>query len=303
MDGHGGAGCTVKGPQLLGGILTFFPSYSAMESVTERWTQTGLMEKLKNMIGGVIVEPKGSAMVSSSFPSKAFPVKNNITSQWKSNFVNNNSSTVRSDNTNSDNTNDGSVNTVIQEFEKILKERGRCLLLAVCRGKVSEGIDFKDNKGRIAIITGIPFVPPNDPWVSLKKEYLDERSAWIKVSNQQQQLMNVQQRQNIPTESLNGSSWYLQSASRAVNQALGRVIRHRHDWGAVLLLDDRFQADRQKSQLSGWVKSRVRNFNQFSDSLDNVRRFLTVAMEDPKLAVKVYYIYVYNSIIKATKYV
>ena len=39
---------------------------------------------------------------------------------------------------------------------------------------------------------------------------------------------------------------------RALNQAVGRVIRHRHDWGAVLLLDARFQQPRSQQQLSKW---------------------------------------------------
>lgn len=40
---------------------------------------------------------------------------------------------------------------------------------------------------------------------------------------------------------LTGEAWYVQQASRAVNQAMGRVIRHRHDYGAIILCDDRFQ--------------------------------------------------------------
>ena len=39
---------------------------------------------------------------------------------------------------------------------------------------------------------------------------------------------------------LSGSDWYKQQASRAVNQAVGRVIRHKHDYGAILLCDDRY---------------------------------------------------------------
>ena len=41
---------------------------------------------------------------------------------------------------------------------------------------------------------------------------------------------------------LTGEAWYVQQASRAVNQAMGRVIRHRHDYGAIILCDERFQA-------------------------------------------------------------
>jgi hypothetical protein len=39
---------------------------------------------------------------------------------------------------------------------------------------------------------------------------------------------------------LKGEEWYVQQASRAVNQAVGRVIRHRNDYGAIILCDERF---------------------------------------------------------------
>ena len=40
---------------------------------------------------------------------------------------------------------------------------------------------------------------------------------------------------------LSGQEWYAQQATRAVNQAMGRVIRHRHDYGAIILADERFK--------------------------------------------------------------
>lgn len=48
------------------------------------------------------------------------------------------------------------------------------IFLAVCRGKVSEGLDFADMNGRAVIITGLPFPPFKDPRVILKKKYLQE---------------------------------------------------------------------------------------------------------------------------------
>ncbi len=48
------------------------------------------------------------------------------------------------------------------------------IFLAVCRGKVSEGLDFADMNGRAVIITGLPFPPLKDPRVILKKKYLQD---------------------------------------------------------------------------------------------------------------------------------
>ena len=37
---------------------------------------------------------------------------------------------------------------------------------ALCRGKVSEGLDFSDRAGRAVVITGIPYALYKDPKVS-----------------------------------------------------------------------------------------------------------------------------------------
>lgn len=56
---------------------------------------------------------------------------------------------------------------------------------------------------------------------------------------------------------LSGDQWYTQQAARAVNQAMGRVIRHRHDYGAVLLCDARFANRNTQSTLSKWIRDYV----------------------------------------------
>ncbi|CAJ0931195.1 unnamed protein product, partial [Ranitomeya imitator] len=94
---------------------------------------------------------------------------------------------------------------------------------AVCRGKASEGLDFADCNGRGVIITGLPFPPRMDPRVILKMQFLDE----------------MRKTQGSAGKFLSGQEWYRQQASRAVNQAIGRVIRHRQDYGAIFLCDHR----------------------------------------------------------------
>lgn len=91
-------------------------------------------------------------------------------------------------------------------------EKKGAILMGVCRGRISEGLDFSDNAARLVIIVGIPYPNMSDARVVLKKDYLDRK---IKDTN-------------IPIElrQLNGKDWYNQQATRAVNQAIGRVIRH-----------------------------------------------------------------------------
>ncbi len=38
-----------------------------------------------------------------------------------------------------------------------------------------------------------------------------------------------------------------------MNQAIGRIIRHKHDYGAVFLIDERFDFKHIKDNLSNWA--------------------------------------------------
>ena len=133
--------------------------------------------------------------------------------------------------------------TMAQYYEKVNDPKLKgALFFAVCRGKVSEGLDFADANGRAVIITGLPFPPSQDPKVILKKQFLDEQKDKLRLS---------------------GKDWYRQQASRAVNQAIGRVIRHKFDYGAILLCDERFCYAEAKSHLPSWIKQQVREYKDF----------------------------------------
>lgn len=47
--------------------------------------------------------------------------------------------------------------------------------MGVCRGRISEGLDFSDDAARMVIIVGIPFPQFYDAKVILKKHYLNEK--------------------------------------------------------------------------------------------------------------------------------
>ncbi|KAH9330651.1 hypothetical protein KI387_002759, partial [Taxus chinensis] len=131
------------------------------------------------------------------------------------------------------------------------------VFFAVCRGKVSEGLDFADRSGRAVVVTGIPYAMKTDPKVRLKREYLDEQ-ARLKTRK---------------AKALTGEEWYVQQAARAVNQAVGRVIRHRHDYGAIILCDERFAHSNTQSQMSLWLRPHIKCYPKFGDAAFTLTRF------------------------------
>ncbi|KAJ3255165.1 hypothetical protein HK103_006534 [Boothiomyces macroporosus] len=137
---------------------------------------------------------------------------------------------------------------VIEKFNNSVKHSG-AILFAVCRGKASEGIDFSDDHCRAVLICGIPFPALKDPKVELKKKILS-------INNRK-----------------GGDEWYSQQAYRAVNQAIGRVIRHRKDYGAIILLDDRFSNATVQKNLPVWIRHHIEVVKEYGQLNTNLQRF------------------------------
>ena len=76
-----------------------------------------------------------------------------------------------------------------------------------------------------------------------------------------------------------GQVWYNQQAYRAINQAVGRVIRHKDDFGAVILCDERFTQAQSINQLPAWMRGHVKKFTDWSASTDELKRFFNIAAE------------------------
>ena len=85
-------------------------------------------------------------------------------------------------------------------FEGGTASQNGAVLMGVCRGRISEGLDFSDNAARCVIIVGIPYPQMTDPKVILKKEYLDAKI----VKNRR--TAHESGRAAIP--SLSGKDWY-----------------------------------------------------------------------------------------------
>ena len=90
------------------------------------------------------------------------------------------------------------------------------LLLSVIGAKLSEGINFGDSLGRAVVVLGIPYLAPDDAELVERMRFLERRSRGA------------------------GRALYEDSAAVAVNQCVGRVVRHARDWAAVILADVRY---------------------------------------------------------------
>lgn len=114
--------------------------------------------------------------------------------------------------------------------EAVATSKKGAIMLAVCKGKISEGLNFQDDLGRLVVVVGIPFASIGAQKVRLKMEFMNGR------------------------EHKSGDEWYMKEGMRAVNQAIGRVIRHQQDYGAILLLDIRYSRYTHQKQLSKWLR-------------------------------------------------
>jgi Rad3-related DNA helicase len=110
------------------------------------------------------------------------------------------------------------------------------VLFAVFRGRCSEGMDFADGRARAVIGVGLPL--PN-----LKSGLIEAKMAYNQA--------------RVSGDRLSGNAWYTLQAWRALNQALGRCIRHRTDHGALILIDARFAERNGLASLSRWVRERM----------------------------------------------
>ncbi|KAL4259654.1 ATP-dependent helicase Rad3/Chl1-like protein [Pleurotus pulmonarius] len=135
---------------------------------------------------------------------------------------------------------------------------GGALLFAVIGAKLSEGLNFSDELARAVIIIGLPF--PN-----LGSSELQERMKFVrkKFAGQQQS-----QAKKDP-----GAELYENICMNSVNQSIGRAIRHRNDWAALIFLDRRYKSSTIRNKLSGWIQPHYHPVDTFGQGVKLLSSF------------------------------
>jgi regulator of telomere elongation helicase 1 len=267
------------------GMLVFFPSYGVMETSIERWggpTSSRSSSNNKNPSNFFTAKKSRNGAGSGntnrySFPSIATNSRYSGSEQthstpWKR--LLSQKAVVIEPRSSTD------LPDAIADFHRFLnlpKSKG-VALFGVCRGKISEGIDFSHDMCRAVIITGLPFAPTFDPKVKMKREFLDQKKAKQNVKASTSGGFGTRDGSDKNC-SLSGHAWYTQQAHRAVNQAIGRVIRNKRDYGSVILMDSRFGLPGNQNGLSKWVRPHILPDEGFGRANQKLAQFYKKAKE------------------------
>jgi len=135
------------------------------------------------------------------------------------------------------------------------------LLFCVVGAKMSEGINFSDDLARCVVMVGLPYPDRSDPELQQKMAFLDSRPRGASGAAAS------------PAQSA-GSEYYENLCMRAVNQSIGRAIRHINDYAAILLVDHRYASrDAVARKLPGWIAGELRNAASFGAVVAGLSEF------------------------------
>ncbi|CAO3660492.1 unnamed protein product [Umbelopsis vinacea] len=127
------------------------------------------------------------------------------------------------------------------------------ILFCVVNGKMSEGINFSDRLGRAVVMVGLPFANLASAALGEKIKYVKEHTV------------------NKSTDA--GKEYYENLCMRAVNQSIGRAIRHQNDYATVVLLDERYNTSRVQNKLPGWIRESVNECTNFGQVMARAAGF------------------------------
>ncbi|KAK0249516.1 hypothetical protein B0A54_15903 [Friedmanniomyces endolithicus] len=121
--------------------------------------------------------------------------------------------------------------------QAVSANRKGAILLSVIGGKLSEGINFSNDLGRCVVVVGLPFPNLETPEWKAKMQYLEDKA---RTRGDAAGVASREHAENV--------------CMRAVNQAVGRVIRHKDDWAGIVLMDQRYAQKRIREKLPGWIR-------------------------------------------------
>ncbi|KAH8688867.1 putative DNA helicase [Talaromyces proteolyticus] len=140
---------------------------------------------------------------------------------------------------------ENAASDIFQQYSAKIESGSGGLLLSVVGGRLSEGINFSDKLGRGVIIVGLPFPNIHSAVWKAKISHIENRAY--------EKSQGTDSARQIASKAA-GRDFYENSCMRAVNQCIGRAIRHRNDYAAIVMIDRRYEGDRIQRKLPTWIR-------------------------------------------------
>ncbi|KAI0753454.1 DNA repair helicase [Daedaleopsis nitida] len=157
------------------------------------------------------------------------------------------------------------VESILRDYAAVVHESKRgALLFAVVGAKLSEGLNFTDDLARAVIIVGLPFANRSSPELKERMDY---------VTRLEQRRVAAGERTPGSTAKNAGVELYENMCMNAVNQSIGRAIRHREDWAGLILVDSRYASQRIRGKLPKWIESGTIITDTFGQAMKEMGRF------------------------------
>ncbi|KAJ3084917.1 DEAD H (Asp-Glu-Ala-Asp His) box helicase 11, partial [Quaeritorhiza haematococci] len=193
-----------------GGVVCFFPSFSYLDTIYDRWKKTQALDRIKKT-KDVFLEPRQGTAVEETLTKYGNAIAKN------------------------------------RQGGPEASSKNGALILCVVGGKLSEGINFSDDLGRGVLMIGLPFANITSPDLKEKMKHAESKGG--------------------------GDEFYENLCMRAVNQSIGRAIRHKNDYATIALLDGRFIRPRIKGKLPKWIRdSDVYECERFGEAVQHVAK-------------------------------
>ncbi|KAI4387407.1 hypothetical protein MLD38_005244 [Melastoma candidum] len=216
------------------GMVVFFSSFDYEAKVFSAWKDTGILDRIAKK-KRVFREPRKSTEVEL------------VLKEYKE-----------------------TIERVHSGKSKDLAPQNGAVLLAVVGGKVSEGINFSDGMGRCVLMVGLPYPNPSDIELMERVKHIEgigdrKPTAFDMPDYDGHDDRDYRDGFTILRNcSRRGKEYYENLCMKAVNQSIGRAIRHRGDYAAILLVDKRYTTDPSRSghtqptdKLPKWIKDRL----------------------------------------------
>jgi len=164
----------------------------------------------------------------------------------------------------------GSVEDVLREYAATIKgadseapnsaaKKGGALLFAVVGAKLSEGLNFSDALARAVVVVGLPYANLGSAELKERMKYVRDVGRAAPGAAQGGRDAGLELYENL--------------CMKAVNQSIGRAIRHKDDWAALVLLDKRYSSPGIRRKLPRWIDQELKVADSFGAAVKHLGAF------------------------------